>query len=275
MPAEQTNKKKSFIQTLFLNDKLILAFIIINSITIFIEGFSALEYHIIYAINFIDSFITVMFMIEAAVKIRYLGWRNYIQSAWNKLDFFLIVISLPSILVFLLHSDYTNLSFLLILRVLRVFKFLRFFRFITGIEHLLIGIQRALKTSVFVLFGFLIYHFIVAVLSCFLFSQMSDELFGDPLRSFYSIFKIFTVEGWYEIPETLTENQDGVSSFFIKTYFILILITGGILGLSLVNSIFVDSMVSDNNDELEEKVDELNLKIDRLIQELNQKGQRP
>lgn len=45
----------------------------------------------------------------------------------------------------------------------------------------------------------------------------------------------------------------------------MILITGGIFGLSLVNSIFVDAMVQDNNDELEKKVDLLNKKIDRLL----------
>jgi voltage-gated sodium channel len=46
---------------------------------------------------------------------------------------------------------------------------------------------------------------------------------------------------------------------------------GGILGLSLVNSVFVDAMVSDNNDELtkeverlHEKIDALNCKIDEL-----------
>lgn len=43
------------------------------------------------------------------------------------------------------------------------------------------------------------------------------------------------------------------------------MITGGIFGLSLVNSIFVDAMVSDNNDELIEKVNELDKKIEKLI----------
>ena len=38
-----------------------------------------------------------------------------------------------------------------------------------------------------------------------------------------------------------------------------------IIGLSLVNSIFVDAMVSDNNDELERQVKELNEKIDKLL----------
>ncbi len=35
--------------------------------------------------------------------------------------------------------------------------------------------------------------------------------------------------------------------------------------MSIVNSIFVDAMVSDNNDEVLRKIDELNEKIDQLV----------
>ncbi len=35
--------------------------------------------------------------------------------------------------------------------------------------------------------------------------------------------------------------------------------------MSIVNSIFVDAMVSDNNDEVLCKIDELNEKIDQLV----------
>jgi voltage-gated sodium channel len=36
-----------------------------------------------------------------------------------------------------------------------------------------------------------------------------------------------------------------------------------------VNSIFVDAMVSDNNDDLERKIDELEKKIDLLLKKHN------
>jgi voltage-gated sodium channel len=41
----------------------------------------------------------------------------------------------------------------------------------------------------------------------------------------------------------------------------------------MVNSIFVDAMVSDNNDDLEKKIDDLDKKITELIA-LNNKGGR-
>lgn len=43
---------------------------------------------------------------------------------------------------------------------------------------------------------------------------------------------------------------------------------GGIIGMSFINSVFVDAMVSDNNDDLEKKIDEVNRKLDELSKKL-------
>ena len=42
---------------------------------------------------------------------------------------------------------------------------------------------------------------------------------------------------------------------------------GGIIGISLVNSIFVDSMTEDNNDEVLEKLKQIEDKLDQLNQD--------
>lgn len=258
------------IKQLFLNDRFILILILINAFTIFLQGFDGFVHWFTRSITILDSFITFLFAIEMAIKWRHYGWKAYIASTWNKLDFILVLLSLPSILfLFEEHLDIVHLNFLLVLRVSRVFKFFRFIKFIPGIEDLLKGIRRALKDSVLVLMGFFVYEFIISIFSCHLFKDISPEYFGDPLLSFYSTFRVFTVEGWYEIPEAITLNTSPTGTFFTKFYFIVILITGGVLGLSLVNSIFVDAMVSDNNDELEHKIDELTKKIDWLIEQQN------
>lgn len=51
-------------------------------------------------------------------------------------------------------------------------------------------------------------------------------------------------------------------SVVVRLYFCLILILGCIIGMSLLNSIFVDAMVSDNNDSLEEKIDKMEKDIE-------------
>ena len=252
------------IKRLFLNDKFILLLIIFNAVTIFVGGFE-MSPNNKFILSFVDNFITGLFIIELVVKFKEFGFRNYFKSNWNKFDFVLIALSFPTLFAFITNIEITSFSFLLVFRVMRVFKSFRFLKFIPGIEHLVKGISRALKASIVVFIGFVIYIFIIGVFSFYLFKEMSPEYFGNPIISLYSIFKIFTVEGWYEIPEQLTQHLSSVASFFTYLYFIFVVITGGIFGLSIVNSIFVDAMVSDNNDDLEKKVDELNQKVDRLL----------
>jgi len=268
---DSIRKDKKVINELFLNDRFILILILINSISLFAEGFKELSSTWLFYIALVDILITILFATEAIVKIRHFSWKKYIASSWNMLDFVLVLLSLPSIFLLLMHGDMEGLSFLLIFRVTRVFKFFRFFRFIPGINQLIVGVQRALKASVFVLFGFFVFNFIIAILSCYMFKDLSPEYFGNPLKSMYSTFRIFTVEGWYDIPEKIVEKSSEMISVFIKLYFVIILIVGGILGLSLVNSIFVDSMVMDNNDELEKKVDLLNEKIEILLKKFEER----
>ena len=252
------------IREILLNDKFILGLIIINSIVIFMQGFN-LAPLFKKSIVQVDNIITLIFLFELITKISTFGFRGFVRSNWNVFDFILIILAIPSLYLWAFNGNTSQLDYLLVLRISRVFKFFRFIRFFPNIDHLVKGVQQALKASVVVLLGFLVYNFIISVLSCFFYRNIAPDYFANPLISFYTIFKIFTVEGWYEIPDFISQNSSDTIGFLTKIYFVLILITGGIFGLSLVNSIFVDAMVSDNNDELVKKVEALERKIDKLI----------
>lgn len=254
------------IKRLLLNEKFILFIILLNSIIIFLEGFS-FEGNFYTALEILDQFFTLVFVIELFLKLKEFGKKEYFSSGWNIFDFILILIALPSFVTIFLPHNIIDFNFLLVFRIFRIFKFFRFIRFVPKVDKLINGVYRAGKSSIIILIGFFIFNFIISLVSCFFFKDISPEYFSDPFTSLYSIFKIFTVEGWYEIPDTIVANTDSsVISTLTIIYFVIILLIGGIFGLSLVNSIFVDSMVSDNNDELEEKVDKLEKKIDRLIE---------
>ncbi|MDA3906862.1 MAG: ion transporter [Bacteroidales bacterium] len=256
------------IKKLFLNDKNILILILLNAVIIFISGFELTASNK-FLFRVFDNIITGLFIAELTVKLYEYGFKKYFSSSWNIFDLTLIALSVPALISFIMDLEITNISFLLVFRVMRVFKSFRFLKFIPGVEHLLKGIQRALKTSIIVLAGFAVYIFIIGILSFYLFKSSAPEYFSNPLTSLYSIFKIFTVEGWFEIPEQITIGYSSISAFLTYIYFIFILLTGGIFGLSLVNSIFVDAMVSDNNDELEQKIDNIEKKITELITQNN------
>lgn len=252
-------------QRLLLNDRFILGVIIFNAAIIFLQGFQ-LEGAVISFLSQTDNIITIIFLLELIFKVKAFGVKGYLSSNWNIFDAVLILLALPSLLVWVTNVESVQLEYLLVLRISRVFKFFRFLRFFPDIDQMIAGVQRALKASVIVLLGFFVFIFVTAILSCFFFRNLAPEYFADPLVSLYSVFKVFTVEGWFEIPEAIADKSSEAIGALSKLYFVVILLTGGIFGLSIVNSIFVDAMVSDNNDELEKKVDSLERKIDQLLE---------
>ncbi|MFY0672502.1 MAG: ion transporter [Bacteroidia bacterium] len=254
------------LKRLFLNDRFILYLILINVLLLFIGGFEIPRPYAVY-IDFIEHSFTLLFVIELLIKWKELGFKKYFAVNWNKFDFALVAISVPSVLAFFMQNTGLDYSFLLVFRAFRIFKAFRFIKFIPGIDELLEGVIRALRASVFVFLVFTIYIFVIGILSFYLYKDLSPDFFGTPLKSLYSVFKVFTIEGWNAIPDSITKALGNTGTIATNIYFAFILLTGGIFGLSLVNSIFVDAMVSDNNDELEEKIDRLEMKIDQLLKE--------
>jgi voltage-gated sodium channel len=254
----------------FLNDVFLLIIISLNSLIIFLQGFFSDTSSTRELLELSDHIFTTLFIIEAIIKIKSFGAKGYFKDAWNFFDFSLVLIALPSLLMLLIPLEMVSLNFLLTLRILRVFKFFRVLKFIPNIENLLSGLFRAIQSSVLIIFAFLIFNFIFAILSFSFFSTSAPEYFSNPLISFYSTFKVFTVEGWYEIPDLIAERSESLSfAIFTKIYFILLLFGGGIFGLSLINSIFVESMMSDNNDDVLKKMNHLEEKINHLIKKIN------
>lgn len=94
--------------------------------------------------------------------------------------------------------------------------------------------------------------------------------FGTPLRSIYSIFRVFTVEGWYEIPDAIAAATSPLIGRITQFYFCALLAAFGILGLSFINSVFVDAMVADNNDDIKEQLERIEQRQERIEQHLAQ-----
>lgn len=245
--------------------------ILINALIIFLSGFDlGSSKNLLLAT--IDNAFTIVFIVELIIKLKVYG-KEYFQSGWNKFDMFLVLLSVPTLIVFIFGLDAGSHSFFMVFRVLRVFKSFRFLKFVPGIDHLLKGVRRALKASLIVIIGFAVYIFIVGIFSFYLFKDVAPEFFRNPLLSLYATFKIFTIEGWFDIPDMVTQNLSPLASFFTYVYFIFIVLSGGIFGLSLVNSIFVDAMVSDNNEEVDKKLAAIESKLNQLL--AHQQKQNP
>ncbi len=251
-------------KNIFTSERFILLIILINSIIIFLQESGVSNVYV----NALDAICTIIFIIEMIVKHRLLGIKGYWSSGWNRLDGVLVILSIPSLITYFLPAPYLNISVILILRILRVFRFFRLIHVFPNFGIIIKNLREALKDSLSIFVGFFILVVVFALVSCAMFKDVSPQYFGTPLDAIYSTFRLCTVEGWYEIPDSLSMSLSAMQIAWARIYFIIILIFGGIIGLSLVNSIFVDAMVSDNNDELEAEVKNLNKKIDSLTEEI-------
>ena len=244
-------------------ERLVMVVILLNSIVIYLDV-SGFRWPWLQTI---DVMCSLVFLVEMGLKMRHDGVIGYWHKGWNILDGTLVLLSVPSIIFFFLPM--TDLHFLLIIRLLRAFRFFRVIHFFPGAEQLGRNFRKAIRECMSLFAGYILIIIIFSIISTSLFGKVSPQYFGTPWESLYSVFRLFTVEGWYDIPDSVAEAYGGWAVIGVRVYFIILLILGGVIGLSLINSVFVDAMVSDNNDEMMERLKSLEKKLDELLEKNN------
>ena len=246
---------------LFLSERAILTAVILNAAVIFALYFPSLRDDA-WLLTLDHTFI-VFFLIEVIVKLAVLKPKAYFGSAWNRFDFFIIMGSLP--VLFLAVFDVPDTTLLILLRLFRLVRLIRFLRFIPNIDQVIQGLGRALKASVLILAALVFLNLMLALITCHFYADVAPQYFGNPLVSIYSVFQLFTLEGWNEIPAAITAGSNSPLMIgMTRFYFSLVVILGGIFGIGLANAVFVDEMTMDNTRTLEHKVDLLTQEIRAL-----------
>jgi voltage-gated sodium channel len=215
----------------------------------------------------VDYVCVCFFVLEAILKIGRIGWRPYIRNGWNRFDFSVVALGTPVLLSPLI--DLHGFAVLLLLRLGRLFRLFRLLHFIPRVDRLAAGVRRALRASVAVFLALVLVNVILSIAATMLFRGVAPEHFDNPILSMYSVFRVFTVEGWYEIPDTLARRIASPQFAVVaRVFFVLTVILGGLLGLSLANAVFVDEMTADNTRELEADVRKLHAAIETLSEEV-------
>jgi voltage-gated sodium channel len=236
-------------------ESLVVSIIVLNTAALVVMGYAEHETPWAEVARWVDYGCVCYFSLETLLKVRAEGWRAYWHSRWNRFDFVVVVASSPVLLLPLF--DVQGLATLLVLRLSRLFRLFRVLRFIPNREHLFLGIKRALKASVGVFLALIVLNIAISIGATHLFGRYLPEHFGNPLLSSYTIFRVFTVEGWSAIPDAIAANAPPAIGVLARIYFVATVLAGGILGLSLANAVFVDEMTVDNTRDVEAKLDEL------------------
>lgn len=245
-------------------EKNLFAITLLNVVIIYFHSFSYFSDYFFY-FDLADASITLFFLCEIIYKIS----NNYDKGLkakfkyywkhdhWNKLDFISLILALPSLGV-LFINDLELFAGFTVLRSLRIFKFIRVIEFIPEGKRIVPQLVRALKAVMFIIFAFIIYSTIISLISVSIYKSYTDDYFTNAFDSFFTIFKIFSGDGFSDVVADITDHPNCSLSFayFTKFYFVFIVFTGSILGLSLINSIFIDQMTiaKDEHDSSEKKI---------------------
>jgi len=206
-----------------------------------------------------DVFFTLFFCVEIGIKINDQHgndkFRSYLKSHWNKIDFISILLALPSVGAVIFHNLEIFAGFTA-LRSLRVFKFLRIIEYIPSGKHISKQMFKAFRGVSFIIFAFMVYSTVISLISVSLFKEYAPQYFNNAFDAFFTIFKVFSGDGFSDVVSAITYNSSEAFDYFTKFYFVFVVFTGSILGLSLINSIFIDQMskVEEHIDESEKDV---------------------
>jgi voltage-gated sodium channel len=249
---------------LLISDSVVMPVILVNAIAM---GHLGQEHD--FRFQLIDCACVLFFLVEAALKIRRSGFRSYWRQGWNRFDFVVLLLSLPVFVETFLHVQDSVFAIMPLLRTGRLFRLFRMLRFIPNLDHLVVGIRRALRASVGVFLALLLLGLILATGATYLFGRFAPEHFADPFSALYATFRVFTIEGWYEIPELIAERaQSPAWAFLARGYFLLAVLAGGLLGVSLANAVFIDEMIMDNHRGVEARVEVLVAEVRALRETL-------
>ncbi len=243
--------------------------IVLNTVALVLDGFPNIHASYGDLLHQFDYLCILFYVFEVIVKINFSGFNGYWSSVWNRFDFTIVVLGIPLILDPFVAGKFEGAEVVLLLRLGRFLRFFRMLRFIPNAGQIWQGVVRSLKASVGVFLVLILLNLIMAMGANLLFKQYSAEYFGDPYVAFYSMFKVFTIEGWFEIPDQLaSQGLNNWDLFLVRCYFAFSVVIGGILGFSLANAVFVDEMTADNNDQLEEMVVELRQELASFREEI-------
>jgi len=255
--------------------------VVVNALIIFLLYFPEIRteaFNLYQTLDFIDHLYVVIFGLEAYYKIRHYGVKRYFSDSWNMFDFTIVIVSVPGMLHYLGFTNVMDTSIFQLLRLFRLARLIRFLRFIPNVKMIVAGLKRAIRASVFVLVVLVFLNFILALFACHFYGTLVPEYFGNPMISSYYIFQMFTVEGWNEIPIIIANaaqksNPEGALYTIVgaRIFFIFVVLTGGIFGMSLANAVFVDEMTMDNNRKLEKKIDKMQKQLVELTKMLKER----
>jgi voltage-gated sodium channel len=211
--------------------RFIIVVILINAA---ILGFMATDvtpetYHLLHIA---DMVCLAIFVGELLLKFTVMRL-NMFKDPWNIFD--LIVVGIA-----LLPAS----GPLSVLRALRVLRLMRLVTVIPSMRRVVSGMFAAIPGGASVAAVLLVMYYVASIIGVTLFRDVSPQHFGDLGTTFFTLFKMMTLEGWPDIADDVLAKRPNAWIFFV-----VFIIFTTFTTLNLLFGIIVDAMNTTREEE--------------------------
>uniref|UniRef100_A0A8C5SHY9 Sodium leak channel NALCN n=1 Tax=Laticauda laticaudata TaxID=8630 RepID=A0A8C5SHY9_LATLA len=182
---------------------------------------------------------TVLFDLEALLKIWCLGFTGYISSSLHKFELLLVIGTTLHIYPVLYHSQFTYFQVLRVVRLIKISPALEDF------VYKIFGPGKKLGSLVVFTASLLIVMSAIS-LQMFCFVEELDRFTTFP-RAFMSMFQILTQEGWVDVMDQTLNAVGHMWAPVVAIYFILYHLFATLILLSLFVAVILDNLELDED----------------------------
>jgi voltage-gated sodium channel len=194
----------------------------------------------------LDDACLAIFVAEIAMKLLVMRG-SFFRDGWNIFDVVVVGIALIP-----------NTGALSVLRALRVLRVLRLATAIPSMRRVINGMFVALPGGASVAGVLFILYYVAAIISLNLFRDVPEH-FGDIGTTFFTLFKMMTLEGWPDIASVVIEKHPQAWVFFVCFIIFTTFTT-----LNLLFGIIVDAMEKSKEEEVREEMAERGMEVEEV-----------
>ncbi|XP_047658687.1 voltage-dependent T-type calcium channel subunit alpha-1H [Tachysurus fulvidraco] len=262
----------------------------INVLTMSMEHYNQPKY-LEESLKYCNYVFTLVFVIEALLKLVAFGFRRFFKDRWNQLDLAIVLLSVMGITleeIDLNASLPINPTIIRIMRVLRIARVLKLLKMATGMRALLDTVVQALPQVGNLGLLFMLLFFIYAALGVELFGKLecSDEnpceglsrhaTFENFGMAFLTLFRVSTGDNWNGImKDTLRECKGDRCLSYLPLvsplYFVTFVLVAQFVLVNVVVAVLMKHLEDSNKDACEEAEMEAELEAE-LQANLRQKA---
>ncbi|XP_055078851.1 voltage-dependent T-type calcium channel subunit alpha-1H-like [Periophthalmus magnuspinnatus] len=258
-------------------DLFITVIILTNLLTMSMEHYNQPQY-LEEILKYCNYVFTLVFVIEAILKLIAFGLRRFFKERWNQLDLAIVLLSIMGITleeIDLNASLPINPTIIRIMRVLRITRVLKLLKMATGMRALLDTVMQALPQVGNLGLLFMLLFFIYAALGVELFGKLecSDEnpceglsrhaTFDNFGMAFLTLFRVSTGDNWNGImKDTLREcrPQDRHCLSYLPlispVYFVTFVLTAQFVLVNVVVAVLMKHLEESNKEAQLEEMEE-------------------